>query len=135
MMLFGRQRCACRVMIRRTRERSLPFVRSEKRRYNLFVRKVTLFTLSLAAGCVCICGGSKKAARECTAREALAAKEDAHGLTNDDYLLLDGPYVAGSGWTYASVARMLTPASSETKQLAQFESVSRRNVGVRLWTS
>ncbi len=55
-------------------------------------------------------------------------------LEGDEYLVLDQPYQAGSGWQYAYVAKMVRPASAATQNQAEFVGVSGGRRGRHIWS-
>ena len=59
----------------------------------------------------------------------LFALDDAHFIQDDDYFVAKEPYK--QGWIYVELAKMIQPAKPETKNEAQFMTVSQ---GEEFWT-
>ncbi len=59
---------------------------------------------------------------------------DVHFLQGDEYLITEKDYSGGSGWERVFLAKMLTPATKETKGEAEFFIVAGGEKGEKKWT-
>lgn len=59
---------------------------------------------------------------------------DVHFLQADEYLVQEKGFKGGSGWERAWLAKLLTPASTETKGEAEFFVIAGPRKGEKLWT-
>jgi hypothetical protein len=65
---------------------------------------------------------------------AQAPNLDAHYFMSDEYLVLLREYKPGPGWLAAYIAKLVTPATAETKQEAEFFIIDGDKKGTKVWT-
>lgn len=66
--------------------------------------------------------------------QAQAPAMDQHFLQKTEYLITLREYKGGSGWVHVYIARMLTPASTQTKGEAEFFIINADKKGQKVWT-